>query len=381
MKIVVDATVLARPEPTGIDYYTRSVIQATSTKMLKDNIELAYLATMKRDLGVAGSNIKIKRYLPFPERFYSGLLHYLNIIPFDVLSRTRGDVYIFPNFSRPHLLGRAKSITFIYDLAFARLDAINTTRHKKFLDKEIKGAIKRSSRIVVCSESTKNDLVDIYGVNRDRVDVVYPAVDHSTYKPQSEGVVSRVINRYKIVKKYILYLGTIEPRKNITALMRAYAELPGEIKSEYSLVLAGGKGWMDEEIEAVFDALSRENSIIRTGYVEDKDKPGLYSGASLFVFPSLYEGFGMPVLEAMACGVPIITSDISSLPEVVGKDGVMVDPVDESGMRDQMAKILKNPKLAESLRQYGLKQAARFSWDSSGKKLAEIIRSVQEIEK
>ncbi len=349
--------------------------------MLDAEFELAYMATGTRGLGIIGSNVEQKRFLPLPERFYSGLLHYMNVIPYNLLSRTQGDVYVFPNFSRPPMLGSAKSITFIYDLSFARIDALNTPRHKKFLDKEVKGAIRRSSRIVVCSESTKNDLVALYGAEEESVSVIYPAADESVFRPQQKAEITRVRDKYKLPAKYILYLGTIEPRKNVAALMRAYAVLPAKVKSEYSLVLAGGKGWMDEEIEGTFDALSKENSIIRTGYVEDKDKPGLYGGASLFVFPALYEGFGMPVLEAMACGVPVITSNTSSLPEVVGREGATVDPGDEASLTDQMASLLTNSKLAETSRQHGIKQAARFNWADSGMKLAEVIQDVQKANK
>lgn len=380
MKVVVDATVMAREKKTGIDYYTRNLITAAAEQMEQDDFALCYLATHKTDLGVQANNIHTKRYLPLHERFYSGLLHYANIVPYNLLARISGDVYIFPNFSRPPMLGKPKSITFIYDLSFTRIDALNTPRHKKFLEKEVRGAVRRSTHIVVCSESTKRDLVDLYGAAEEKVSVIYPAADQAVYKPQTKEEQLRVQAKYRLPAKYILYLGTIEPRKNIALLMRAYAALPKKLKSEYSLVLAGGKGWMDEEIENTYEELRKDNSIIRTGYIDDHDKPGLYSGSSLFVFPALYEGFGMPVLEAMACGVPAITSNTSSLPEVVGEGGIMVDPKDKDGLSDRMSDILTSSKRAEELIKHGNKQATMFSWKVSGEKLKKVIRAVHELD-
>jgi len=375
MKVIVDATVLARSRPTGVDYYTRNLIAAAAEQMTQDDFVLAYMAAQQADLGIPKKNVLAKRYLPLPERFYSGLLHYANIVPYNLLARISGDVYIFPNFSRPPMLGHFKTITFIYDLAFTRVDSLNTPRHKKFLEKEVRGAVRRSTHIVVCSQSTKQDLIALYGAAEEKVSVIYPAADQAIYKPQTKDEVLRVQVKYSLPTKYILYLGTIEPRKNIAALMRAFAALPGKLKSEYSLVLAGGKGWMDDEIEATFSTLSKENSIIRTGYIDDKDKPGIYSGASLFVFPALYEGFGMPVLEAMACGTPVITSNNSSLPEAVGDSGVLVDPVDVDAIRDAILGVLKNTARQRKMAKTGLERAKNFSWISGGKKLKSILEA------
>jgi glycosyltransferase involved in cell wall biosynthesis len=340
------------------------------------------MATRKANLGIRKKNVLARRYLPLPERFYSGLLHYANIAPYNLLSRTAGDVYIFPNFSRPPMLGRARTVTFIYDLAFARVDSINTERHKKFLDREVRNSVKKSSRIIVCSQNTKNDLVELYNADPESVSVIYPAADVSSYFERSKQEVIAIRKKYNLPDDYILYLGTLEPRKNLASLMEAYDKMPSAIKAEYPLVLVGGQGWLDEEIESTYKRLRGRNTIIRTEYVPEEDKPMLYTGAKLFVYPALYEGFGMPALEAMACGTPVITSNNSSLPEVVGDSGVLVDPSSVDAISNAMLGVLKDSARQRRMANAGLVRAKNFSWASGGKKLKSLLEaSVQESER
>jgi glycosyltransferase involved in cell wall biosynthesis len=202
-------------------------------------------------------------------------------------------------------------------------------------------------------------------------------VDHEEYYPKNTKEISIIKNKYNIKGEYILYTGTLEPRKNIVGILESYSMLLDEFKNEYSLVLAGGKGWLDDEIENKLNEL-KDLNIVRTGYVEDDDLPALYSGATLFIYPSFYEGFGMPPLEAMACGTPVITSNNSSLPEVVGNAGIMVDAKDTRSLTKNIEKVLKSKKLQSEMSKKGLKQAKNFSWEKSAKKLLELIESTSQ---
>ncbi|MGA2572547.1 MAG: glycosyltransferase family 1 protein [Terracidiphilus sp.] len=239
-------------------------------------------------------------------------------------------------------------------------------------------SIKRAARILAVSEHTKADIIKYYDIPADKISVIYNAVDHSEYYPRPAKEVSAVRSKYKLPAKYILFTGTIEPRKNVEGILGAYAALDEQVKKDHGLVLAGGKGWNDEPIRQAIDKLkSAGEKIICTGYVPDEDLPALFSGASLFVYPSFYEGFGIPPLEAMACGVPVITADNSSLPEVVGDAVIMIKAENIAAITQSISKVLNDSQLANSLRQKGLEQAKKFSWEKSAQTLITLLNSLK----
>jgi len=193
---------------------------------------------------------------------------------------------------------------------------------------------------------------------------------------------ARVRNRYGLPERFILYVGTIEPRKNLTTLLEAYAALTSRVSnlqypiSNIHLVIAGRKGWLYEGFFRRLRELGLEREVVFPGFVPDEDLPALYSAAELFVFPSLYEGFGLPPLEAMACGTPVITSNSSSLPEVVGEVGIMVEPRDVRALAEAMELVLTDEGKRREMREKGLRQAARFSWKRTAQETLEVYRSV-----
>jgi alpha-1,3-rhamnosyl/mannosyltransferase len=175
---------------------------------------------------------------------------------------------------------------------------------------------------------------------------------------------------------YILYLGTLEPRKNISALLEAYSFLPKKTQASFPLILAGGKGWLMDNLEDEIRRLDIASRTVLTGYVPRKDLPALYSGAAVFVYPSLYEGFGLPPLEAMACGTPVITSNVSSFPEVVGDAGIMVDPYDVKRLRDEIERVLEDSSLRASLGSRGLARAKQFTWENCARQTLDVYKRV-----
>jgi glycosyltransferase involved in cell wall biosynthesis len=218
--------------------------------------------------------------------------------------------------------------------------------------------------------------MEYYKVPEDKISIISPAVDQKVFYPRESAEITKVKQNYGVKKPYILSLCTLEPRKNLVGVLDAYEKLPEKTKRSYILVLAGGKGWLDDELEKRIGELSAKYEVIKTGYVPDEDLPALYSGASVFVFPSFYEGFGMPPLEAMACGTPVITSDNTSLPEVVGNAGIMIKADDTERLAGEMERVLTNNKLAQNLREKGLEQAKKFSWEKSAKELLDVIEEV-----
>jgi glycosyltransferase involved in cell wall biosynthesis len=221
------------------------------------------------------------------------------------------------------------------------------------------------------SEFTKNDLVKKYGVDASKIIVAHCAVD--PYKFKMTQLTAHTREKYKLPKDYLLYLGTIEPRKNIANLVKAYSKLPKHIKDQYPLVLAGGGGWNDDEIKLAIEYARKDSQIIQTGYVEEKDIPALYSGAELFLYPSHFEGFGMQILEAMACDTPVLTANNSSLPEVGGDAAYYVDDKSIDSIKDGIEKILDSPKLRLEMVKKGKQQIKNFSWKESAQKIIDAI--------
>jgi glycosyltransferase involved in cell wall biosynthesis len=188
-------------------------------------------------------------------------------------------------------------------------------------------------------------------------------------------LIGAALARYQIVQPYLLYIGGINARKNIARLLQGFAQVHTR-HPQLRLVIGGKRQWQTSEIDAVFRQLDLGEAVHWTGYVRDEDLPALYSGAAAFLFPSLYEGFGLPVLEAMACGTPVITSNVSSLPEVAGDDAILVDPYDVGAIAAAIDRVFEQPDLAARLREQGLMRARQFTWERAGRQTVAVYESV-----
>jgi glycosyltransferase involved in cell wall biosynthesis len=221
---------------------------------------------------------------------------------------------------------------------------------------------RRASMIIAPSEWTRSEITNRLGIRAEGVRVIHEAARESMV-PVSEADAQAVLAKHGIEGPYLLYVGTIEPRKNLLTLVRAYEELIRTTRHKVKLVLCGGRGWLDDEVFKMVDELDLAGMVGFTGYVDDADLPALYSQAEVFVYPSLYEGFGLPPLEAMACGTCVVTSDSSSLPEVVGEAGLQVPARDWRALAATIAGLLNDPSAREHLRAAGLERARMFSWE------------------
>lgn len=234
--------------------------------------------------------------------------------------------------------------------------------------------LKTADMIIVDSYSTKNDIVRYFKIPEEKLRVIHLGVDED-YKPLPEDNVEKIKQKYNLNYPFILYVGTLEPRKNIPTLIKAFYKLK-KSGLPHKLVITGKKGWKYKDIFELIDKLELQKDVVFTGYVPKEDLPALYNAADLFIYPSLYEGFGLPPLEAMACGTPVITSNTSSLPEVVGNAGIMVDPYDVDGLAKVMYEVLTNEGLREELRKKGLERAKLFSWKKTAEETLKVYEEV-----
>lgn len=259
----------------------------------------------------------------------------------------------------------AKSVVAtIHDLTIEKFPELHLKENRLFSEQRHRRLAESDAKIIAVSENTKNDFVEFYGVDPGRIEVVYHGKDEM-YRPiEDEGMIDSVKSKYGIEGPYILYLGTIEPRKNLERLVEAFNELKKVSRIPHSLVLAGKKGWFYEGLIRKIREFGLEGDVIFTDFVEEREKPLLINGAEVFVYPSLYEGFGLPVLEAMACGVPVVTSDVSAIPEVTGEKGaLLVDPLKSDEIGAGIWKILSDSGGAGALGRAGMERAAEFSWE------------------
>lgn len=305
---------------------------------------------------------------PLSFRVMSSLWHRGWLPPLDLWCG-RG-TYIFPRFVDMPLLFSKSAGLVIFDLSYELYRQYSDEGNAIFLSKGVKKSIKKSKKIIAISDNAKTEIVDFYKVPAADVLVATPAVDQSHFYRRTTNEIELAKQKYGITSKnYILALSNLEPRKNLGMLVDAYCKLPQSIRKDTALLLVGVSGW---KAEALFeDIVSRVKdgfNIIRPSkYVTDEDKPAIISGATMLVYPSHYEGFGMPPLEALACGVPVITADNSSLPQAVGKAAKMVSSQDPERLLKAMLDYFKNIEAVTNMtRTDGPEQASKFSWQQSG---------------
>ncbi|MFC1656214.1 glycosyltransferase family 4 protein [Patescibacteria group bacterium] len=282
--------------------------------------------------------------------------------------------YIIPAIHNPK---KIKVVMTVHDLvAFLLPDRHNkkaVITEKAFL----KRALNKVAKVITVSDNTKEDLAEYFEIGREGIEVIYPGASSAFKNLLGTGL--ETVDDYRksmhLTEPFILAVGTLEPRKNFVTLIRAFAQIVEDFPN-HNLIIAGKKGWYYDEIFKAAHKLKIENKVRFLGYVSEKDLVRLYNGAEVFVYPSLYEGFGLPPLDAMQCGCPVITSNISSLPEVVGDAAVMVNPNDIDSIATEMKRVLSDENLRKQMKSKGLDQAREFSWEKSAKKLLELFNII-----
>lgn len=282
-------------------------------------------------------------------------------------------LYHGPNFYLPPFPGR--SVVTIHDLSVFTMPEHHPVERVMYIRKEVEFALKQATFLITDAEYTRHEVAEYFGWPIERVRSAALACGPEFY-PRPSDILSPDLARHGLTPGgYALYTGTIEPRKNIVRLIEAYGRLPRPLRTRFPLVLAGYKGWKNEEAMERLRTAEGEGWVRYLGFVSENDLPLLFAGARLFTFPSLYEGFGLPILEAMASGVPVVTSTSSTLPEVAGDAAAMCDPEDVESLTRLIAQGLDDERWRDTAIERGLAQAGRFSWKRCAEETAAIYRS------
>ena len=282
------------------------------------------------------------------------------------VARLRPDLLHSPDFIPPGF-GYRRSVITVQDLSFLRYPQFLTDESRRYYNKQIPWAVDRADHILTISEATGRDLTSLLGVAPDRVTVTPLAADPAL-RCLAPREVEQIIGSYDLSRGYVLFVGTLEPRKNVVGLLRAYRVLVDLGRTDAALVLAGERGWLYDEVFEEMHSLGLEGRVRLLQAVPDRDLPGLYGGAGVLAMPSFYEGFGLPALEAMACGTPVVAAQRGALPEVVGDAGLLVDPEDSDSMAAALERALLDEQLRSRLRQLGLEQASQFTWERTAQR-------------
>jgi glycosyltransferase involved in cell wall biosynthesis len=339
----------------GINWYIQNLL--SHLPEVDPHIDYTVFLGERRYPGRAGLDLRFSR-LP-TQRPLARILWEQAIQPWSAreagLDLIHGTAFVGPQFST------CPFVITVHDLSFLSYPQNFPALNRTYLRMFTRMSVRRARRIIAVSESTKRDLMRYYGVSGDRVDVVHNGVD-PMFRPMPAADVAAFRRQRHLPERFILFVGTLEPRKNVTRLVEAYARLP---RPRPPLMLLGGKGWLYDEIFARLESLDLQGEVKFVGYVPVEELALWYNAAGLFVYPSLYEGFGLPPLEAMACGTPVVASSASSLPEVVGNAGLLVDPTSSEALAEGMRRVLADQGLRETMRSAGLARAKDFSWQTA----------------
>jgi glycosyltransferase involved in cell wall biosynthesis len=365
MKIGIDASRVALEQKTGTENYTFRLIESIKNLDLVNKYILYFNKTPKY-FEISQNNVST-RVIPmtrFWTQFRLAIECLLN--PPDILFVP---AHTIPVIRRSGM----KTIVTVHDLGAEFLAEYHQFPQKLYLNWSTKYVAKFATHLIAVSEATKKDLVREMNVDPKRITVVPEAVDLGFYYERGKNEVEQVKKELGITKNYLLFIGTIQPRKNLLRLIEAFSKI-GDKKLE--LILAGKPGWLFEEIYAAPKKFGIEDRVKFVGYVKDEQLPALYSGAEAFVFPSLYEGFGLPILESMACGVPVLTSRTSSMPEVSGGNAVLVNPNKTSEITRGIQTLIKDRSLYKKLSDSGKRWANQFTWERTARETIGVFERV-----
>lgn len=368
MLIGIDASRAVAVHPTGTEIYSRRLIQALLALESSHRFRL-YFRSPPPAGDFAGAELCA---IPFPRLWTHLRLSW-------EIARHPPDVLFVPAHVLPLVHPRASLVT-VHDLGYLYFPEAHPWRQRLYLDLSTRWNARATTHILADSEATKADMVTRYGTPPNKITVAYPGLDETLAPVRDPAAIETVKARYGIAGDYFLYLGTLQPRKNLARIVAAFATLttrsPGHPTPQ--LVLAGKRGWLYDDLFAQVRRVGLEGHVLFPGYVPAEDKAALISGALAFVFPSLYEGFGLPVLEAQACGCPVITGATSSLPEVAGDAALLVNPHDTPSIAAAMQRIAADPVLRENLIERGFANARRFSWTACAQSVLSLLEQSEQ---
>lgn len=366
MLIGIDASRAARVERTGTEAYSFHLIRALLSAAPQHRFRLYADRALPSELAALLPSVAEPRVMPFP-RLWTHVR-----LSTEMLVRPP-DVLFVPAHVVPLIHPRA--VVTIHDLGYLFFPQAHPPLARLYLDLSTRWNARVAAHVIADSQATKDDLVRHYAIAPGKITVAYPGRDEDLRRVDDPSAIEAVKYRYNVTGDYLLYIGTLQPRKNLTRLIQAFSNLQSQI-SDFKMVIAGGMGWLYADIFAEAKRLGLESQVLFPGRVAEEDKAALLSGAEAFVFPSLYEGFGLPVVEAMQCGTPVICSNTSSLPEVAGDAALLVDPLDVDALAQAMARLLDDADLRRTLVERGYAQSQKFSWADCAARVLAAFESV-----
>jgi alpha-1,3-rhamnosyl/mannosyltransferase len=377
MKLILSVEPIRFPL-TGIGRYTYELAlrlqQSPEITDLRFFAGRRFLSTLPTAADKSGSGYGLKRAV---QKNFLAVEAYRLLMPLlrKRALKSHGDfLYHSPNYFLPPFAGR--SVATFHDLSPFTWSRCHAPQLVRYLQKELKTTLVRADALITDSEYTRKELAEYFSWPIERIYTV-PLASSAEFHPRSTEDLRSTLSRHGLtVDRYSLFVGTIEPRKNIDTLLDAYSRLPIEVRKRWPLVLTGYHGWRNESIHQRLESARREGWAFYLGFVPSEDLPLLFAGARLFTFPSLYEGFGLPVLEAMSSGVPVVCSNSSSLPEVAGNAALMCEAMDTETLTDLIQRGLEDESWRSSAIEQGLLHAARFSWERCALETLEVYQAV-----
>jgi glycosyltransferase involved in cell wall biosynthesis len=365
MRIAFDGTTLT-PGRTGVGYYTEHLLQHLAREVVQTGDELIVVSNKPIDTQVPlPAHVRVHDGHRFPIR-----IGWMQLRAASALEALRPDVAHFTNGMIPFGSPVATVVT-VHDMSLRLYPNCHPVRRLLLNRPLMHVAIRQASSIVTVSNSARRDLLRLHGVAADRVAVVHEAAS-PVFRPIADRArLEDVRARYRLPRRFVLYVGTIEPRKNLTRLMTAFAAARKR-GIPHHLVCAGPYGWSSRDLAGRIDRLGIRDAVHFTGYVPFEDLPSIYNLAEFFAFPSLYEGFGLPVVEAMACGIPVLTSNTSSLGEVAGDAAETIDPMSTDAIADGIVRLATDAELRRDRSERGLARARSFSWTQTARDMLAV---------
>jgi glycosyltransferase involved in cell wall biosynthesis len=370
VQVAIDYTPAVR-QSAGVGRYTRGLVEALAEIDFDDQYVL-FCAGGAPARSSWPPNFRVRRSA-IPSRWLTAAWNKWGL-PLPAEAFTGGcDLFHSPDFVLPPLRS-ARGIVTVHDLSFMRLPTCADPGLRSYLERSVPRAVGAAHRVLADSWNTRNDLIELLQVDPDKISVVTAGVDKIFAPVHDSDRLAQARVRYGLPRQFLISVGTLEPRKNYTRLISAYARMRRKTGLPHELAIVGKPGWLYDDIYEQVQAEGVGEQIRFLGFVPDVDLAALYTLAELMVFPSLYEGFGIPPLEAMACGTPVVSSNNSSLPESVGNAALTVNAEDIEGIADAMAEVLGDSSLHARLIELGRIQAAKFTWHSAAQELLVVYR-------
>lgn len=386
MKIAFDCS-LVPGQRGGVGQYSYQLARAFERVDAENSYTLFVLARMDKKLE--------SRRLGLPDKGNFRVVVKRTPVPFQLLHLGRSLPVLRPH-AREYMLGgieadivhsnsfivpefrgsRKKVVVTVYDTSVMSHPECHRKMNIMHCARGIKEAVERADSIIAISEHTKRDIIKYFNAPEELITVTHLAAGPEYREVRDKAALAAAKAKYNLPEAYVLFIGSLEPRKNIKGLLKAYSMVPTKLRKEFPLVIAGGKGWMNSDIPSLVEGLGINESVRFAGYIDGQDISAVYSGASVFAYPSLYEGFGLPILEAMSCGAPVVTSKTSSMPEVAGDAAVVVDPLSAGELAFALETVLEEEGLRADMKKKGLARAAAFSWDRCAQETLEVYRKV-----